>query len=338
VDIALDTFPYSGATTTCEALWMGAAIVSLAGERHAGRMCASILTSVGLGDWVTPDVDAYVAKCVEASTLVERLAELRSTMRERLKRSLLMDPQRFTRSFEDCYLDMWQRNVVAPEARRRAVPRAELLAEARELRASARIPEAADACRTLLQAAPDDMDALEILWEASFDAATPGIAIQPLVTALEMRPQDSRLNYMMGCSLQAQGAVHASIAAFRRAIALDPGLAKAYNNLGCMLEAARETQDALAAYAKAVALDPALAQARWNLGDLRARTGDIAAAIEDLTLALRSDPRNSAWHCRLAELRLARDERDEALDNFRRAVELDPSDRRAHTGLAFALF
>lgn len=108
VDIALDPFPYNGTTTTCEALWMGVPIVTLAGDRHAGRVGASLLTQVGLTDLIASSVDGYVEVAASLAADRHRLARLRQTMRERMRASSLCDAPRFARKIESAYRAAWQ--------------------------------------------------------------------------------------------------------------------------------------------------------------------------------------------------------------------------------------
>ena len=108
IDIALDTFPYNGATTTCEAMWMGVPVVTLAGESHAGRVGVSLLHRVGLDDLVASDLDGYVDAAAGLAGDHERLGELRSALRARMRRSSLCDAQTFTRELEAAYREMWR--------------------------------------------------------------------------------------------------------------------------------------------------------------------------------------------------------------------------------------
>lgn len=100
VDIALDPFPYNGTTTTCEALWMGVPVVTLAGRVHAARVGASLLTHVGLPEWIAPSTTEYVQRAVAAAQDLNTLSHLRETLRERLRASPLCDAPAFIRGFE----------------------------------------------------------------------------------------------------------------------------------------------------------------------------------------------------------------------------------------------
>jgi protein O-GlcNAc transferase len=108
MDLALDTFPYNGTTTTCEALWMGTPVVTFAGNSHAGRVGASLLTHAGLPQLVARDRKDYIDRAVELGKDWDVLTELRSGLRERFARSPVMDPVRLARGLESAYRDAWK--------------------------------------------------------------------------------------------------------------------------------------------------------------------------------------------------------------------------------------
>ena len=107
IDISLDPFPYNGATTTCEALWMGVPVITLLGDRHVGRVGASILTNVGLKDFIARDIDSYINLAVEMSANTKKLKEIRMTLRRQMQESLLCDARSFADNVETSYKDMW---------------------------------------------------------------------------------------------------------------------------------------------------------------------------------------------------------------------------------------
>jgi predicted O-linked N-acetylglucosamine transferase (SPINDLY family) len=109
VDVALDPFPYGGGTTTCDALWMGVPVVSLAGQTAVGRGGLSILSNIGLPELVARDTEHYVRVAVELANDLPRLSHLRATLRERMRASPLMDARRFARNVEAAYREMWTR-------------------------------------------------------------------------------------------------------------------------------------------------------------------------------------------------------------------------------------
>ena len=111
VDIALDTFPYNGTTTICEALWMGVPVVSRAGDDHRSRVGLSILTNAGLADLVASSEDEFVRIACGLAAAVERRAALRSDLRARLEGSPLTDAGGFTRALERAYRAIVSRPV-----------------------------------------------------------------------------------------------------------------------------------------------------------------------------------------------------------------------------------
>lgn len=99
VDIALDTFPYSGGVTTCEALWMGVPVVTFPGQTFASRHSTSHLSTAGLPQFIARDVPGYIALAVEWSQRLPELAQLRSTLRSQLQQSPLASADQFARDF-----------------------------------------------------------------------------------------------------------------------------------------------------------------------------------------------------------------------------------------------
>ncbi|MBL0074517.1 MAG: FkbM family methyltransferase [Rhodocyclaceae bacterium] len=107
LDIALDTLPYCGTTTTCEALWMGVPVVTLRGDRHASRVGASLLTSVGLDELIGETPDEYVRIAANLAQDPNRLTRLRASMRQKMSASALLDAATSTRNVERALRQMW---------------------------------------------------------------------------------------------------------------------------------------------------------------------------------------------------------------------------------------
>lgn len=107
VDIALDTFPYHGTTTTCFSLWMGVPVVSLAGRTHASRVGLTLLSSIGLAHLCARSEDDFVSAAVGLSRDVEALAVLRRDLRSRIRASPLTDGSACAAALERAYREMW---------------------------------------------------------------------------------------------------------------------------------------------------------------------------------------------------------------------------------------
>jgi protein O-GlcNAc transferase len=109
VDVALDTFPYDGTTTTCEALWMGVPVVTLAGKTHLARVGVSLLTNVGLSELIANSTEEYISIATGLARDQARLQKIRDGIRGRMLGSPLMDGRQFARDVEGAYRDVWRR-------------------------------------------------------------------------------------------------------------------------------------------------------------------------------------------------------------------------------------
>ena len=111
MDIALDPFPYNGTTTSCEALWMGVPVVTMLGDRHSGRVGASILKHSGLEKLIAENPESYVEIAIGLSKNTEKLATFRTALRSQMMDSPLCDVNTFARNVENAYIRMWKKYV-----------------------------------------------------------------------------------------------------------------------------------------------------------------------------------------------------------------------------------
>jgi protein O-GlcNAc transferase len=114
VDIALDTSPYNGTTTTCVAMWMGVPVIHLAGKTHVSCVGASLLHAVGLDDLSASTREEYIATAARLAKDQFRLKEIRSSLRDKMQRSELMDESGLARAIEGAYRAMWESACQTP--------------------------------------------------------------------------------------------------------------------------------------------------------------------------------------------------------------------------------
>ena len=108
MDIALDTFPYTGGGTTCEALYMGTPVITLAGTRHGTRFGLSLLENVGLGELAAQTPPEYIEKAAALASDRELLTALHRNLRPMMQRSPVMDGRGYVREVEAMYEKIWK--------------------------------------------------------------------------------------------------------------------------------------------------------------------------------------------------------------------------------------
>ena len=118
IDVALDTFPYNGGLTTCEALYMGVPVVTLRGKSHGARYGASILTNADVTELIAQNPMEYVKKAVQLGKRKELIAGYHAGLRDHLLKSALMDSRQYMREIEQCYREAWKAYCEMPQRKR----------------------------------------------------------------------------------------------------------------------------------------------------------------------------------------------------------------------------
>ena len=109
IDIALDTFPYTGGTTTCEALYMGVPVITFRGKTHGARLSASIMTAADVAELIAFSPMDYVKKALQLSRRKELIAAYHVGLREHIKNSALMDSKKYIGELEKIYRTVWKK-------------------------------------------------------------------------------------------------------------------------------------------------------------------------------------------------------------------------------------
>ncbi|MBE8952504.1 MAG: glycosyltransferase [Quinella sp. 1Q7] len=132
MDIALDTFPYPGGGTTCDALYMGVPVITLVGERHNSRFGYSLLMNIGLEELCAFSTDEYVQKAIELANDLERLRDYHLTIRRRMEDSPVMNDMIYMGELEQAYekiFDAWTNNQPLPDFPQELPPLTDALAK-----------------------------------------------------------------------------------------------------------------------------------------------------------------------------------------------------------------
>ncbi len=359
VDIALDPTPYSGGTTTCDALWMGVPVLTCPSERVTSRSASSVLATLGLNDWIASSAEDYVERAVAFARAPDKLADLRASLRERMRVSPLMNEERFTRNVEAIYRRLWQEWCSSTS---RASTPAGTTVEAlvNEGNLAEEAGDFARACKSYQQAiavAPNDLRGhlnLGVALEAIGDAAGARHCYERVIA---LHPMNAAAHYNLGKLLYTQGLHAQADAHLRRALEAQPDFddarivhsyvvgamaaqpmeaAKLAYEQGAQAQAHGHDDDALASYCRALEIAPGHDEARFAMAGLQAGRGELDAAVEGFRRVLKSRPGHPAVLCNLGTALKAMGRTAKALECYEQALEADPQFADAHYNLAVA--
>ena len=310
IDIALDTSPFAGGTTTCDALWMGVPVVTLRGRTVIGRGGCSILSNVGLRQLVADTEEQYVEIATRLAGNIEALEHLRRNLRQMMSESPLMDATRFARNMETAYRTAWkswceqQRDPSGADDRTGTVPASQ--------------PHSAETTNWR-----DDIGAIQHLLTQRISGPT-GL-------------NDAAAGNSLGNALRDRGQLYEAVAAYRKAIALHPTSAVLQNNLGSALQSSGKPNEAIDAYRRAIAIQPKLVVAHENLGIALKETGELDEAMTATQRAIGLHPGSASAHANLAHVMLLSAQLDAALIANRKAMQLEPDNPGWHSNYIFCL-
>jgi len=307
IDIALDTFPYQGTTTTCEALFMGVPVVTQVGDRHVSRVGASLLTRVGLSELIATSAEDYVRIAVDLAADTHRLSVLRESLRERLEQSSLHDEIGFTRTLEHTLRQMWKIWCTGEPARvfevKPAMPPVEsggkTVAQPEQasliaLFEQGRLAEAEAAARALTEGNPGAVFGWKALGTILGNCHRSEAAVPILRRALKLAPRDAETLDTLGKVLLDLNRLDEAIDCLSQAVAIQPDFAVAHNNLGGVLERQGHLTEARDSYSRALSLCPEYAEAHSNLGTVLKNLGRIDEALACYERALEIRPQAAA--------------------------------------------
>jgi predicted O-linked N-acetylglucosamine transferase (SPINDLY family) len=354
VDIGLDPFPYNGHTTSLDALWMGVPTITLVGNTAVGRAGWSQLCNLRLNALAAETPEQYVVLASELAGDLARLRELRASLRQRMQQSPLMDGKRFARNMERAYRQIWQRwcekaRPAEPNGKRlplQSSPNAAVAAPpihdgmdaARQHYQRGDRQRAEQLCLEILEAAPNQIDALHLLAAIASQTHRDDQAINFLEAVLRHEPDCAAAHNNLGNLFAKQRKLAEAAASFREAARLQPESAVAHNNLGNALREQGLPAEAVASLQQALHIKPDYAEAQQNLGLAWLALNRLAEAQSSFEEAVRLKPGHAEAHLQLGVTLGKLQRHAQAAASLRESVRLQPDGAEAHVNLALALW
>lgn len=364
IDISLDPFPHGGGVSALEGLLMGVPVVTLNWPSLAGRISASIMTTLAMPDWIAGSEDEYVQLAIQKATDIPSLSVLRGQLRGRFMTSVIGDQTAYVRYVEREYRQLWREWCVthsvdlAEKKSNLNVDEAGGLPDALSIASvSADISHPSDQAVQLLlrhfsEASQDDAWLLAQEMTKNFPSyglgwlVTGAIlrqrgqsidALAAMQKAAVLLPDDAAAINNLGLALHDVGRLLEAEATFRRALAMNPDFAEAYGNLGNTLHALGRLSDAEDSYQRAIRIKPDFPDAYNNLSITLKGLGRLVEAEGACRRALQINPGFAEAFSNLGFILKEQWRLDEAEASIQQALSINSTCVEAHCNFAATL-
>jgi predicted O-linked N-acetylglucosamine transferase (SPINDLY family) len=321
VDIILDSFPYTGGTTTCEALWMGVPTLTLAGESLIARQGASLLSAAGLNEWIADSPAQFVAKAVQFASDFNALSQLRNQLRAQVLASPLFDGERFAQNMQQALWQMWQAQCYGVEA----------FVKPNELKHKDTKP-----VDTSIKDRMKEVDRLFRSAQTFVAKLQFAEAVKCYQQALELAPYNVVLHNNYGNVLRELGRLDEALAEYHQIITLNPKDEGVYNNIALVHMQRQQYVEAERYCQQALSLNPKLVQAYNNLGGIYKYMGRLAEAQKAFLQAIALQPDYAEAYSNLGSVYKDQGHLYEADDSYQHALQLNPHNVAAFSNLLFS--
>lgn len=336
VDIALDTFPYNGTTTTCEALWMGVPVIAMKGQTHVARVGVSILSNIKLYHLIAANAEEYINIAVSLASDLNALAEMRRSIRGMMKESPLFDYKTFVNEIEDIYKGVWaqycsgvtQNSVVAQDEMTVAV----------QLHNAGRLYDARNIYRRILKVEPDNADALHLLGTLEFQMKEYRAAVELISRAIEIDPCSALFYFSLANTFADMGWQDKAMDYYEKAISLEPDFGAAYFNLANLYLSVENYPEAQNYYRKAIDLGLNQAQSYFNIGTIKFKQKHFEEAIRSFNSSAMLEPTRAETFLNIALAYQELNKFPESVECYKKALSLKPDYTQASFNFGVTLF
>lgn len=307
IDITLDTFPFNGGATTCEALWMGVPVITLEGNTPISRQSKSFLCAVGYPEWVASTPDDFVQIARGLAVDATQLQQIRVALRQKMAKSPLCDRGRFTQNLEAAYRQMWQ-NWCSEQQN-----------------------PASDSFKKFT------VDELFFAGIGCLKDNESERAVQLFRLVLRRTPGHVEANNNLGVALKRSGEYSEALKAFRRAIRQDPTCIDAYTNLGCAYLDQGDFQKAHKVLQLGLTVAPENCDLLVNLGVAHRLMSNLEKSRVVFERVLSIDKRNLGALSQMALVSSASGDMQAAIKFLRAALEIEPDNTTVISALVALL-